>query len=108
MGRFGLHRTPRRDVTLVMGDFNAKIGSNNVDVEIFMGQHGLDNMNGNGEILANFSDSKEMVIGGTIFPYKPSHKVTRRSPDVSTEKQIDHITINRRWKSSLQDVKEEC
>lgn len=47
MGCVGLHRTPRRDVTFVIGDFNAKIGSNNVDIEPVMRQYGLDNMNEN-------------------------------------------------------------
>ena len=46
-----------------------------------------------------------MVIGGTIFPHKPCHKATWRSPDARTENQNDHITINRRWRSSLQDAR---
>lgn len=41
-------RTARRDVTLVIGDFNAKIGNNNADMETVMGQHGLGSMNENG------------------------------------------------------------
>ena len=46
-----------------------------------------------------------MVIGGTIFPHKPCHKATWRSPDARTENQIDHITINQQRRSSLQDVR---
>ena len=98
-------RTPRRDVIVVIGDFNAKIGNNNTGMETVMGQHGLGSMNENCEILADFCTCNDIVIGGTIFPHKPCHKATWRSPDARTENQIDHITINRRWKSALQDVR---
>ena len=98
-------RTPRRDVTLLIGDFNAKIGSKNADVKTVMGQHGLGSMNENGEVLADFCVSNEMTIGGTIVPHKPCHKATWRSPDARTENQIDHITINQQRRSSLQDVR---
>ena len=70
-----------------------------------MGQHGLGSMNQNGEILADFCTSNDIVIGGTIFPHKPCQKATWGSPDARTENQIDHITINRQWRSSLQDVR---
>ena len=83
----------------------SKIGNNNTDLETFMGQQGLGSMNENGEILADFCTSNDIVIGGTIFPHKPCHKGTWRSPDARTENQIGHITINRRWRSSLQDVR---
>ena len=99
------NRTPRRDVTLVMGDFNAKIGSDNANRETIMGKYGLGSMNENGEIFSDFRGSNELVIGGTIFPHKQCHKVTWRSSNLRTENQIDHVTIDRRWRSTLQDVR---
>ena len=39
---------PERDVTILMGDFNAKIGSDNIGYEEVMGQHGLGVINDNG------------------------------------------------------------
>ena len=99
------NRTPRRDVTLVMGDFNAKIGSDNANRETVMGKYGLGSMNEKGEIFSDFCVSNELIIGGTIFPHKQCHKVTWRSPNARTENQIDHVTIVRRWRSTLQDVR---
>ena len=43
---------PRRNITIMMGDFNAKIGRDNRDYEEIMGQHGLGEMNDNGERFA--------------------------------------------------------
>nr|KAG5706182.1 hypothetical protein BaRGS_019509 [Batillaria attramentaria] len=82
-------------MTILMGDFNAKIGSDNTDYEDTMGTHGLEQMNENGERFADFCALNQLVIGGSIFPHKRIHKTTWRSPDHVTENQIDHICISR-------------
>lgn len=86
-------RTPRRDVIVVIGDFNAKIGNNNTDLETVMGQHGLGSMNENGEILADFCTSNDIVIGGTIFPQKLCTKLLG-----------DHLMRERRTKSTTSQL----
>ena len=67
--------TRRRDVTVVIGDFNAKIGNNNTDLETVMGQHGLRSMNENGEILADFCTNNDIVIGGLSSPISHATKL---------------------------------
>ena len=94
-----------RDVNILMGDFNAKIGKDNIGYEDIMGQHGLGDMNENGECFANICASNNLVIGGSIFPHKRIHKAIWVSPDHSTENQIDHICINNKFKGTLQDVR---
>lgn len=96
---------PKRDILLVIGDMNAKIGNNNKGREAIMGKHGLGEMNENGELFADFCGMNDLIIGGTVFPHKSVHKITWKSPDHQTENQIDHITISRRWRSSLEDTK---
>ena len=66
-----------RDLTMDTGDLNAKMGSDNRNSEASMGRR----------------------------PHKKSHKVTWRSPDGITENQIDHVAINKPWRSSLQDTR---
>ncbi|XP_072380618.1 uncharacterized protein [Diabrotica undecimpunctata] len=93
------------DILIVMGDMNAKVGEDNINLETVMGKHGLGMMNENGERFTNFCSSHSLVIGGTIFPHKNIHKVTWTAPGHTRENQIDHIAISKRWRSSLLDVR---
>ncbi|GFR99482.1 craniofacial development protein 2 [Elysia marginata] len=88
-----------------MGDFNAEIGADNKGYEEIMGTHGIGQMNENGERFADLCALNQMVIGGSIFPHKNIHKVTWRSPDHTTENQIDHICFVKRFRRSFQDVR---
>ena len=92
-------------MVVVMGDFNAMIGSNNAGFEEIMGKEGLGEMNENGLIFANFCDTFDMVIGGSVFKHKRIHKATWRHPDQHTENQIDHITFARKYRRCFEDVK---
>ena len=80
-----------KDMTILIGDFNAKIGSDNTGYEGIMGTHGLGQMNENGERFANLCALNQLVIGGSIFLHKHIHKATWRSKDHRMENQINHI-----------------
>ena len=58
------NKLPKKDVNIVLGDANAKIGQDNTGYELVMGCNGLGEMNDNGERLANFCASNSLVIGG--------------------------------------------
>ena len=98
-------KLPKKDINIVMGDANAKVGQDNKGYEITMGRNGLGQMNDNGERFANFCSFNSLVIGGTVFPNKRIHKATWISPDGLTENQIDHFCISRRFRRSLEDLK---
>ena len=100
-----LDKISNRDMLILMGDMNAKVGADNTDREREMGRHGLGEMNENGEMLADFCSTNSLVIGGTIFSHRKYHKDTWVSPDKLTKNQIDHIMVKQRYKSSLQDVR---
>lgn len=96
---------PQRDINILMGDFNAKVGGDNSGYERIMGREGLGTMNENGERLADFCALNNLVIGGTVFPHKNIHKATWLSPDHITENQIDHICINKKFRRTMEDVR---
>ena len=100
-----LEKILKQDLTIIMGDFNAKVGSNNTGYERVMGRYGCGNMNENGEKFAEFCGNNNLVYGGTLFPHRDIHKLTWVSPGGRDKNQIDHIAINGKWKRSLQDVR---
>ena len=91
-----MDKIPKRDLKILMGDLNAKVGS-----ELIMGRHGVGEQNENGELFPEFCMFNDLVIGGRLFPHKPNHKKTWKSPDGKTENQIDHITIVRKWRRNV-------
>ena len=90
-----------------MCDFNAKIGEEDTGNEEVMSRHGLGEMSDNGERCTDFCALNGLGIGGSIFPHERIHtcKVTWVSPENCTENQIDHISINKRFRRSFQDVR---
>lgn len=102
-----LDLTPRGDVVILLGDMNAKVGSDNSGWEAVMGRYGIGQMNENGLLFAELCSHHDLVIGGTLFPHKEHHKYTWEHPDPNNaaRNQIDHIAISRRWKTSLEDVR---
>ena len=71
-----IDKCPVKDVNILMGDFNAKIGKDNTGYEEVMGKHGLGEINENGERFADTCALNKIVIGGSIFPHKRIHKAT--------------------------------
>lgn len=100
-----IDKIPRGDIKIVLGDFNAQVGSDNTNFQHNMGVHGTGTINDNGDLFTNFCLSNDLVIGGTLFPHKQIHKYTWTSPNGKTRNQIDHITISSKWRRSLLDVR---
>ena len=82
----------------------ATIGADNKGYENAMGTNGCGEMNQNGFLSTEFCQTQNLVIGGSIFPHKGIRKLTWTSPNGVTKNQIDHITIDRRFRRSLKDV----
>ena len=100
-----IDKTPRHDILVLMGDFNAKVGDINTGYETCMGQEGVGEMNDNGQRFADVCLESGLVIGGTIFKHKNIHKLTWTSPDGRTQNQIDHIAFNHKWRGTFMDVR---
>ena len=97
---------PSYDIKLLIGDFNAQIGSERKGLEQTIGPHGTSPVhNDNGERFISFCSNNGFSIAYTYFQHKLIHKKTWRSPDGKTFNEIDYICINNRWKSSLRDVR---
>jgi len=99
--------TRREEVTIVMGDFNAKVGAGIVS-EV-TGQWGLGTRNERGERLVQFCQEEELIIANTYFKLPARRLYTWRSPrdnpGCACRNQIDYIMVNRRFRNAVKAVK---
>ena len=101
-----MDNTAKQDVLIVMGDLNAKVGSDDGAWNGVIGQHGIGEENERGERLLNFCSSNNLVITNTLFKQtKLQRKWTWTSPDGHTRNMIDFIMISKRWKSDVQSCR---
>ena len=80
-----LNNTQKEDVVMLLGDFNARVGSgervgNNPSWNGVRGCHGVGKMNENREALLTFCALNELVIMNTTFEKKNIHKYTWQHP----------------------------
>jgi len=96
---------PRRIQKIILGDFNAKVGRE----DVFRPTIGRENLheesNDNGVRLVTLATSKEMVISSTCYSHKNIHKQTWTSPGGTTHNQIDHVVVDNQIKHWIQDVR---
>jgi len=83
-----LEVTPKKDVLFIIGDWNAKVGSE--EIPRITGKFGLGAQNEAGQRLAEFCQQKTLVIANTFFQQQGTTlhmDITRRSYRI----QIDYI-----------------
>jgi exonuclease III len=96
---------PKYHIKILLGDFNAKLEREDT-LKPTIGNESLhEDSNDNGVTAKNFATSKNLVVKSTMFPHRNIHKYTWTSPDGKTHYPIDHVLIDRRWHSSILDVR---
>ena len=91
------------DVKIIMGDWNAKVGSNKLSR--ITGQWGLGERNERGDRLIDFCGGNDMVIMNTVFKQPKRRLYTWTSPGGNYKNQIDYMLCNGRSKSTFSSVK---
>ena len=96
-----LELTPKKDVLFIIGDWNAKVGSQ--ETPGVTGKFGLGVQNEAGQRLIGFFQEKALVIINTLFQ---QHERTLHVDITgwSIPKSDDYILCSQRWRSSVQSV----
>ena len=98
-----LELTPKKDVLFVIGDWNAKVGSQ--ETPGVTGKFGLGVRNEAGQRRIEFCQENALVIATTLFPQCKRRLYIWTSPDGQHRNQIDYILCSQRWRSSIQLAK---
>ena len=98
-------RTPQKDVLFIIGDWNAKVGSQ--ETPGVTGKFRLGIQNEAGQRLIEFCQENALVIANTLFQLHKRRLYTWTSPDGQHRNQIDYILCSQRWRSSIQLAKQD-
>ena len=98
-----LELTPPKDVLFIIGDWNAKVGSQ--ETTRGTGKFGLRIWNEAGQRLTEFCQKNTLVIANTLFQQHKRRLYTWTSPDGQHRNQIDYILCSQRWRSSVESAK---
>ena len=98
-----LELTPQKVVLFIIGDWNAKVGSQ--ETSGVTGKFGLGVWNEAGQRLIEFCQENALVIANTLFQQHKRRLYTWTSPDGQYQNQIDYILCSQRWRSSIQLAK---
>ena len=98
-----LELTPKKDVLLITGDWNAKVGSQ--ETPGVTGKFGLGVQNEAGQRLIEFCQENALVIANTLFQQHKRRLYTWTSSDGQHRNQTDYILCSQRWRSSIQSAK---
>ena len=98
-----LELTTQKDVLYIVGDWNAKVGSQ--ETPGITGKFGLGIRNEGGQRLIEFCQENALVIANTLFQQHKRTFYTWTSPDGKHQNQIDYILCSQRWRSSIESAK---
>ena len=87
----------------MIGDWNAKVGSQETPGITGKFGHGIHNEAG--QILTEFCQENTLVIANTLFQQHKRRLFTWTSPDGQHRNQIDYILCSQRWRSTTQSAK---
>ena len=94
-----LELTPKKDVLFIIGDWNAKVGSQ--ETPGVTGKFGLGVENEVGQRLIEFCQENALVITNTLSKQHQRRLYTWTSPDGQHQNQTDYILCTQIWRSSI-------
>ena len=92
-----LELTPKKDILFIIGDWNAKVGSQ--EIRGITGKFGLRVQNEAGQRLTEFCQENALVIAPSFNNTREDYTCT--SPDGQYQNQIDYILCSQRWRSYI-------
>ena len=98
-----LELTFKKDVLFIIGDWNAKVGHQ--EIPGVTGKFGLGVQNEAGQRLTEFCQENTLVIANSLFQQQRRRLYTWTSPDDQYQNQMGYILCSQRWRSSIQSAK---
>ena len=91
------------DILCVMGDLNAKVGSEPFESKVV--KYRLEEKNDRGERLIEICQQNNLKIANTLFQHTNCRLYTWKRPGNIVRNQIDYIMVNQRFRNSIKSGK---
>ena len=90
-----------------MGDFNARVGCDDITWRGIIGTHGPIEKNENGERLLDFCAVSNLEVTNTRFKHRPCHQHTWIHPDEESRRRhvSDYVLVNHHFRPSILDTR---
>ena len=98
-----LELTSKKYVLFIIGDWNARVGSQ--ETRGVTGKFGLGVQNEAGKRLIEFCQKNTLIIANTVFQQQKKRLYTWTSPDGQHRNHIDYILCSQKGRSSIQSAK---
>ena len=92
-------------ITIVAGDFNARVGVRKDEWEYVVGKHGERTRNSNGDKMLMYCILNDLIIANTFYEHKAIHKYTRVQQSRNEKSIIDYILIEKNSRKLIKDVR---
>ena len=99
---------PRTDKLILLGDFNARVGTVHQTLEGVIGSEGVGKCNSNGLLLLRKCAEHELLITNTVFRLPTRRKTTWMHPRSKHWHLIDYVIVRRKDRQDVRVTKTIC
>jgi len=100
-----IDRIPMPEHIYLVGDFNARVGTDHESWPEVLGHHGIGKMNENGQRLLEFCCHRNLCVTNTFFQNKLCHRASWRHPRSKHWHQLDLIITRRGSLNSVRNTR---